>query len=56
MSSVAEKQKMVFVSRSGIGMLWLAGWLFTVGWVHLTGWKVLWSLFAWPYFLGTVAR
>jgi hypothetical protein len=42
--------------RTGVGMVWFAGFLFTLGFLHLTGWKIFFALFGWPYYLGVAAH
>jgi hypothetical protein len=39
--------------HSGVGLLWIAGWLFTVGYSELTFLQGVLAIFIWPYFLGS---
>jgi hypothetical protein len=39
--------------HSGVGMLWLMGWLFSLGFLQLPFfWKGALALILWPYYLG----
>jgi hypothetical protein len=39
--------------HSGVGMLWLMGWLFSLGFLQLPFfWKGVLALILWPYYLG----
>lgn len=37
---------------TGLGLLWMMGWLFTIGYLKLTFWKGVLALILWPYDLG----
>lgn len=47
-----EKQRIRIEQHSGLGLLWLAGWLFTLGYLDLSFWRGVLALFIWPYYLG----
>lgn len=38
--------------HSGVGLLWIAGWLFTIGYLDLTFWRGVLAIILWPYDLG----
>ncbi|MBF9029956.1 hypothetical protein HKCCE3408_06090 [Rhodobacterales bacterium HKCCE3408] len=38
--------------HSGIGLLWIAGWLFTIGYLDLTFWRGVLAIVIWPYDIG----
>lgn len=46
------KSRIRVEQHSGVGLVWIAGWLFTIGYLHLSFWKGAGALFVWPYFLG----
>lgn len=47
-----DKQRIRIEQHSGLGLLWLAGWLFTIGYLDLSFWRGVLALVIWPYFLG----
>jgi hypothetical protein len=49
---VVERDRIKIEQHSGIGLLWVAGWLFTIGYSDLSFWQAVLALFVWPYFLG----
>ena len=38
--------------QSGLGAIWLIGWLFTIGYAKLSFWGGIVGILVWPYFLG----
>ncbi len=47
-----SKERVHIEQHSGLGLLWLAGWLFTIGYNNLSFWWGVLALIIWPYFLG----
>ena len=45
-------EKIRIEQHSGVGLLWITGWLFTLGFLPVTFWKGVLALFIWPYYLG----
>lgn len=50
---MANDRKVNVTQHSSLGALWFIGWLFTVGYLKFGFWMGLWSLFVWPYFVGS---
>ncbi|WP_366657849.1 hypothetical protein [Fodinicurvata sp. EGI_FJ10296] len=48
-----SKERIKIEQQSGLGLLWIAGWLFTIGYSGLGFWSGLLAVLVWPYFLGT---
>ena len=46
------KSRITIQTHSGLGLIWIAGWLFTIGYLGLGFWQGLLGVFVWPYFLG----
>lgn len=42
--------------HSGIGMIWIIGWLFSIGFLDLTFWKGVLAIIIWPYYVGDAIR
>lgn len=47
-----DKQRIRVEQHSGLGLLWVAGWLFTIGYLDLSLGEAVLALFVWPYFIG----
>ena len=47
-----DKQRVQIEQHSGVGLLWLAGWLFTIGYLELSFWRGVLALILWPYHIG----
>ncbi len=47
-----DRQRIRIEQHSGIGLLWLAGWLFTIGYLDLSFWRGVLAIILWPYFIG----
>ncbi|MCI5075325.1 hypothetical protein [Oricola sp.] len=47
-----EKQRIRIEQHSGLGLVWLAGWLFMLGYLDFSFWRGVLALFIWPYYLG----
>ncbi len=43
----------IATNQSGLGVLWVIGWIFTIGYLKLSFWKGVLALIIWPYYLGT---
>ncbi len=41
---------------TGMGIVWIIGWMFTIAFAKQTFWIALLSLFIWPYYLGVAVR
>lgn len=42
--------------HSGLGVVWVAGWLFTIGYLKLAFWSGALALLLWPYDLGAALK
>jgi hypothetical protein len=42
--------------HSGLGVVWIAGWLFTIGYLKLAFWQGALALLIWPYDLGAALK
>jgi hypothetical protein len=52
-NQVGDIDRIVFSDGgSGIGCIWIIGWLFTIGYLKLSFWRGVLALFIWPYFIG----
>lgn len=49
---MTDKRSISIEQHSGLGMLWIAGWLFTIGYLELGFWRGVLAVLVWPYFLG----
>ena len=49
---MSEKKTVTIQTHSGLGLIWIAGWLFTLGYLGLGFWEGLLAVLVWPYFLG----
>ncbi|HMQ02248.1 MAG TPA: hypothetical protein PKD79_04280 [Candidatus Doudnabacteria bacterium] len=38
--------------HSGLGVIWLAGWLFSIGFLQLSFGQGILALLIWPYYIG----
>ena len=38
--------------HSGLGLMWIAGWLFTIGYLDLHFWRAVLAVVIWPYDIG----
>ena len=47
-----DRQRIRIEQHSGIGLLWIAGWLFTIGYLDLSFWRGVLAIILWPYFIG----
>lgn len=47
-----DKQRIRIEQHSGVGLIWLAGWLFTIGYLDLSFWRGVLAIILWPYFVG----
>lgn len=41
---------------TGMGIIWLIGWLFTIAFAQLVWWQALLGIIIWPYYLGLAVR
>ena len=41
---------------TGMGTLWIIGWMFTIAYAKLGFWTEVWGLFLWPSYLGVAVR
>jgi hypothetical protein len=41
---------------TGMGILWIIGWMFTIAFAKLSFWIAVLGLLIWPYYLGTAVR
>jgi len=41
---------------TGMGVIWVIGWLFTISFAKLSFWSAVLGIFIWPYYLGVVIR
>ena len=47
-----DKQRIKIEQHSGLGLLWIAGWLFSIGYLDLSFWRAVIAILIWPYFFG----
>lgn len=47
-----DRDRIKIEQHSGLGLLWVAGWLFTIGYSELSFWKGVLAIILWPYLLG----
>jgi hypothetical protein len=47
-----NRDRIKIEQHSGLGLLWIAGWLFTIGYSELSLWNGVLAMILWPYFLG----
>jgi uncharacterized membrane protein len=45
-------EKVKVEQHSGVGGLWLIGWIFSIGFLELGFLKAVLAILIWPYFLG----
>ncbi|HOZ27229.1 MAG TPA: hypothetical protein PLH23_13930 [Hyphomonadaceae bacterium] len=45
-------RKIHIEQHSGLGLVWLIGWLFSIGYAKLNFWGGLAGIFVWPFYLG----
>lgn len=48
--SVAHTEKVKV--DTGMGIIWVIGWMFTIAYAKLSFWTAVLGLFIWPYYLG----
>ena len=41
---------------TGMGVVWIIGWMFTIAFAKLSVWTSVLGLFIWPYYLGVAVR
>lgn len=41
---------------TGMGIIWLIGWLFTIAFAKLSFWTAVLGIIIWPYYLGVAVR
>lgn len=41
---------------TGMGTIWVIGWLFTIAYAKLSFWTAVLGMFIWPYYLGVTVR
>lgn len=41
---------------TGMGVIWIIGWMFTIAFAKLGFWSAVLGLFVWPYYLGVAVR
>jgi hypothetical protein len=41
---------------TGMGILWLIGWLFTISYAKLLWTQAILAIAVWPYYLGRIVR
>ncbi len=41
---------------TGMGIVWIIGWLFTIAFAKLTFWVAVLGIVLWPYYLGVAVR
>lgn len=53
-TSVANTEKIKV--DTGMGTIWVIGWLFTIAYAKLSFWTAVLGMFIWPYYLGVTVR
>jgi hypothetical protein len=56
MESASKSRPIPVNASSGLGVIWVIGWMFTIAFAKLIWWQALLALVVWPYYLGLVAR
>jgi hypothetical protein len=41
---------------TGMGIVWIIGWMFTIAFTQQVWWQALLGLIIWPYYLGVAVR
>lgn len=41
---------------TGMGIIWIIGWMFTIAFAKLGFWTAVLGLFIWPYYLGMAVK
>jgi hypothetical protein len=44
--------RIVTEHSTGLGVLWIIGWIFTIGYLKLSFWRGVLAIIIWPYYLG----
>jgi hypothetical protein len=51
-----EKKTPVVRVDTGMGIIWVIGWMFTIAFAKLVWWEAILGILVWPYYLGLAVR